>query len=425
MEKDYLYEEMIQGMLNIQSDFIKEIQEDIESWNKAVPVLQNSPEVKVGQTPADVIFKDDFVELLHYKNPGTEEERPPLLMVYALINQPYILDLQSGRSVVESLLKSGIDVYMINWGNPDDRHQFLTLDDYVNYFIDVCVDKVRKDSDRDAVHILGYCMGGTMSVMYTGLHPEKVKTLTLMAAGIDFSDDEGMLSFWANKEYFDAEKVAEAFGTCPGKFLDGAYQWLDPIGNMYSKFQNFSRNVDNEKFVKMFFRMEKWIHDDKDIPGPTFAKFVKELYQENKLVNNKFRLGGKLVDLKNITLPVLTLVGDYDTLVPPKTSLSFNHKVSSEDTMVMRAPVGHIGLSVSSKTHKGMWNDVAEWIKERDLPAPIEDVKGIGKNYGAKLRDAGIETPDDLLESDTDDISNNTGISRKRIDQWKKNAEEC
>lgn len=424
METDHT-ENMVRGL---HEEMIKMMQEDAAAWKKALAVLRDPPEVAVGQTPADVIFKDDLAELLHYRNPGVKDEnRPPLLMVYALINQPYILDLQPGRSVVESLLKAGMDVYMINWGNPDDRHQFLTLDDYVNYFIDVCVDRVRKESGRDSIHILGYCMGGTMSAMYTALHPEKVKSLTLMAAGIDFSGGQGTLNFWAEKDFFDAEKVAQAFGTCPGDFLDSAYQWLDPVGNLYSKFLNFARNVDNRKFVDMFFRMEKWIHDGKDIPGPTFAQFVKELYQENRLAENRFKLGGKLVDLNRITMPVLTLVGDFDTLVPPETSLPFNDRVASTDTSVMSAPVGHIGLSVSSKTHKGMWNDVAKWIKEKDgeVKKPVEAVRGIGKKFGEKLREAGIESHLDLLGSDPEELSGVTGIPAETLQKWIENAEEC
>ncbi len=421
MEKDDYDGKLLKGLMDLQTDFIKGLNEDMTAWSKAISILNSPPEVKVGQTPADVIFKDDIVELLHYRNPVKGGGgRPPLLMVYALINQPYILDLQPGRSVVESLLNNGVDVYLINWGNPDDRHQFLTMEDFVDYFIDICVDKVRRHSGRETVHMLGYCMGGTMSAMYVALHPEKVNSLTLMAAGLDFEKDAGLLNFWANKEYFDPEKVAKAFGNCPGEFLDGAYQWLDPVGNIYSKFRNFAYNADNEEFIEMFFRMEKWIHDGKAIPGPTFAKFVKELYQENRLIKGEFLLGGRRVDLEKITMPVLTIVGDYDTLVPPESSLPFNEKVGSKDTTVMRAPVGHIGLSVSSKTHKGMWCNVADWIKERDGPQklPIGVMKGIGKKYSDLLRDAGIEYVQDLLDIDAEDLAVKTGISIKRIRDW-------
>ncbi len=416
-------EEMDPGNLGrIQMDFLEGHLSDVNAWGESLSLLMNKPDVKVGQTPSETIFEDGMAELLHYKpKKGKEKDRPTLLLVYALINEPYILDLQPGRSVVESLLNEGIDVYMINWGSPDERELFNTLDDFVNYYIGVCVDQVRKDSGKDSINILGYCMGGTMSTMYTALHPEKIKSLVLMAAGIDFKNDPGMLRQWADKEYFDPEKVVEAYNCCPAEFLDGAYLWMDPVGNTYSKFKNLAHNTDQRKFVEMFFRMEKWIHDGKDLPGPTFSKFVKELYQENKLINNELRVGGELVNLENIDMPLLTLVGEYDTLVPPESSLTINEKMKSKDTKVMKAPVGHIGLSVSSKSHSGLWPEVAEWLKKKDNPL-ISEVKGVGNKFAEKLTEAGIETVKDLREYPEEDIpelSEKTGISEKRLKTWK------
>lgn len=412
----------IRQLSDIQIDFLKSVSEDSIAWQNAISLLSSPPEVDVGQTPADVIFKDDIMELLHYRplKDESRNDRPPVLMVYALINQPYILDIEPGRSVVESLLKDDIDVYLINWGNPDDRHQFLSLEDYVDYFIDVCVDKVRKASGRDSVHILGYCMGGTMSAMYAALYPEKVKSLILMAAGLDFENDTGTLGFWADKEYFDPEKVARAFGNCPADFLDGAYQWLDPVGNMFSKFKNFSFKIDDKDFVEMFLRMERWIHDGKPLPGPTFSKFVRDLYQENLLIKNEFYLGGRSVDIRKIDMPLLNIVGDYDTLVPPESSLPFNEKVGSTDTTVMSAPVGHIGLSVSSKTHQGLWRDVARWIHERDGPVrtPLTSIKGVGEKYAEKLQKAGIDSAEELIDADVEQLSKKTGIPDSVISKW-------
>ncbi|MFW6144634.1 MAG: class III poly(R)-hydroxyalkanoic acid synthase subunit PhaC [Candidatus Natronoplasma sp.] len=404
-----------------QIQYMKDLTKNVKKLNDALELLASQPEVEVGQTPAEVIWEGDLAELLHFKQENVEQ-KPPVLLVYALINEEYILDLQPGRSVVESLLNEGLDVYMINWYKPDKRHRFETLNDYVNYFMDVCVDKVRKKRNRDSINILGYCMGGTMSSMYAALYPEKVKSLTLMAAGLDFEEDEGLLSHWANSDYFDPEKVVEAFGTCPGDFLDGAYLALAPVNNTVGKLLNLADNAEDEEFVKMFFRMEKWIHDSKDIPGPAFSKFVGDLYQKNKLIKNEFHIGGEHVDINNITMPLLTIIGEYDTLVPPESSLPFKDKVPSEKTKVMKAPVGHIGLSVSSKVHPDLWGKAAEWIKEHDR-IPLKSIKGIGEKTAEKLKEASVKDGTDLKRADTEELSEKTGISENRIEKWKKRAE--
>ncbi len=408
----------LSAQMKAQNDLMKGLLEHGLDLNKAAKLLRSTPQVEVGQTPAEVIWEKDIARLLHYKAGEDLENRPPVLLVYALINEPYILDLQPGRSVVETLLNSGLDVYMIDWKKPDKRHQFETLHDYVNYFIDVCVDKVRDHRETDSINLLGYCMGGTMSAMYSALHPEKVRSLTLMAAGLDFEEDTGNLKLWAEPDFFDPEKVREAFGNCPAEFLDGAYLFLSPVNNTIGKLLSLADNVDDEDFVEMFFRMEKWIHDGKDVPGKTFSKFVRDLYQENKLVKNELRIGSEKVDLRNIEMPVLLLAGKYDTLVPPESSESFAEAIPSEDTKIMKASVGHIGLSVSSKVHPDLWEDVAEWIQEKEKE-PLTSIKGIGEKTAEKLRDTSITSVQGLAEADVKELSEKTGISEKRIEKWK------
>ena len=158
-------------------------------------------EVGVGETPADVVYSENKLDLLRYDaeaagiEPAADHDTP-ILIVYALINRPYILDLQPGRSVVRRLLEAGFDVYLIDWGEPSQLDASLTLEDYVDRYIDNCVDAVREDAGVDSVNLLGYCRGGTMSAMYTALHEEKVQNLGLMAAGLCFAGEGGVLELW-------------------------------------------------------------------------------------------------------------------------------------------------------------------------------------------------------------------------------------
>ena len=97
----------------------------------------------------------------------------------------------------------------------------------------------RNQNGVDQISILGYCMGGTFSVMYTALHSEKVKNLILMAAPLDFHVDTGLLHVWADKRYFNADKIVEVFGNVPGELLNMGFTLLDPINNTYLKYLNF------------------------------------------------------------------------------------------------------------------------------------------------------------------------------------------
>jgi polyhydroxyalkanoate synthase len=207
-------------------------------------------------------------------------------------------------------------------------------------------------------------MGGTMSAMYTALYPDDVKNLILMTAGIDYKV-EGTLNLWGDKPNFDVDKFVDAFGNVPAEFLQSGFLFMKPIQNLVSKYVNFYENVDNEAFVENFLAMEKWLNDNIPVPGEVFREFVKYLYQENQLVENKLRINGKQVNLKDIKCPVLNLIAENDHLVPPASSLGFNEMTSSKDTKTVVYPTGHIGLSVSSKSLKGLWPEVADWLIQR------------------------------------------------------------
>jgi polyhydroxyalkanoate synthase len=350
---------------NYFESLIREAEKAKEKLTKAVELaLVNPPEVKVGVTPHEVVFTENKLRLLHYRSLAEKTYPVPLLMIFALVNRPYILDLKPGRSVVEVLLKKGIDVYLIDWGVPGDEDKHLGLDHYINRYIRKAVSKVKKVSGSDKVSLMGYCMGGTMSAMYTSLYPEDVKNLILMTAGIDFKV-EGTLSLWSDKPNFDVDKFVEAFGNVPPEFLQTSFLIMKPIQNLVSKYVSFYENVENEQFVDNFFAMEKWLNDNIPVPGEVFREFVKYCYQENLLVKNKLRINGKLVDLRNIKCSVLNLIAEHDHLVPPASSIVFNDLISSKDKEAIVYPTGHIGLSVSSKSLKELWPRVAEWLISR------------------------------------------------------------
>ncbi|MFC4541624.1 class III poly(R)-hydroxyalkanoic acid synthase subunit PhaC [Halosolutus amylolyticus] len=323
--------------------------------------------VEVGQTPSEVVYEENKLRLLHYE-PMTEEQHDiPILVVYALINKPYILDLQPDRSVVQTLLEAGFDVYMIDWGEPSKLDRSLTLDDYVNRYIDNCVDVVRDRSGLDAINILGYCMGGTMTAMYTALHAEKVENLALMAAGLCFAGDGGVLELWGAEDYYDPERVTETFDNVPSEFLDVGFALMDPVANNLTKYVRFYDNVEDEDFVENFARMERWLDEGIDVAGGAYEEFIEDIYQDNKLYENELHLNGEHVDITNIDMPVLQIVAEYDHLIPPGASKPFNEKIPSDDTDIMEFATGHIGMSVSSRSHAELWPDVCDWFEARSV----------------------------------------------------------
>jgi polyhydroxyalkanoate synthase subunit PhaC len=343
-----------------------EIKHGQEKMQKAREVLLKPLNSEIAQTPYEVVYEEDRVKLKRYK-PVTETKfRTPLLVVYALINRETMLDLQPGRSVVQTLLDAGIDLYMIDWGYPSRKDKFLTIDDHVNGYMDNIVNFIRRRHGVDKINLMGICMGGTFCVMYSALHAKKIKNLITTVTPTNFDTDQGLLHLWMKD--MDVDRMVESFGNMPGDVLNFGFLLLNPARLMIDKYVGFWENMDNKSFVENFVRMEKWIFDSPDVPGETFRQFIKDLYQQNLLIKNQMKLDGKRVDLKKITMPLLNFYGHFDHLVPPGACELLTSKVGGEDTEDVCLDTGHVGIYVSSKTQKAFAPKIVEWLRERDRP---------------------------------------------------------
>ena len=339
---------------------------EADGWNRFLKALQiphATSQPTMGTTPHQVVYEKASLRLLRYCNDEVKFAEP-ILICFALVNRPYVLDLQGDRSVVRQLLARGFDVYLIDWGTPTDADCTLRLHDYVCSRMKNVADFVCKHSGSTQLNILGYCMGGTLATMFTALYPERVRTLTLMATPIDFSGEEGMLNLWARKEYFDVDKLVDAYGNCPGEFLQYCFQLMKPVQNIAEKYLAFCERLNDDSFLDNFFAMERWANDSIPVAGETFREYVKKLYQQNQLVRGELSIGDQPVKLDAITCPLLLLVAEHDHLVPPSSTLALQNYVRSAEVKSLSINAGHIGLAVSSKAHRQLWPQAANWIAD-------------------------------------------------------------
>lgn len=348
----------------ILSKLAEEAEKAGESAQKASDVLLETLDTDIAVTPYDVVYEEDRVRLKHYKPTVDIQLKRPLLVVYALINRETMLDLQPGRSVVQNFLEQGIDVYMIDWGYPARKDKYLTIDDHVNGYMDNIVDFILDKHQLDKIHLMGICMGGTFCVIYSALHPKKIKNLVTTVTPTNFDTDQGLLHIWMKD--MDVDRIVDTYGNIPGDIMNMGFLLLNPARLMIDKYVGFIENMANKTFVENFVRMEKWIFDSPDVPGETFRQFVRDCYQKNLLIQSKMEVGGKRVDLKKITMPLLNYYGKYDHLVPPEACELLTSKIGSKDVEDICLDTGHIGIYVSSKCQKEFAPRIARWLKERD-----------------------------------------------------------
>jgi polyhydroxyalkanoate synthase len=329
-------------------------------------------EVDIGSTPKDVFYARETFQVYRYK-PVLDQDKIhpiPMLISTPLINGYEVADLQPDRSLVRNFLNEGIDVYMINWGYPKRCDRYNNIDDYVTDYIDDIVDHVIDASGAEKINLFGICMGGTLATCYSALYPEKVRNLVLTVTPIDFHESKvegqphvGLLFEMGRSVNVDA--MVDAFGNVPADVLNVSFLMASPFTLMFGKYADTIDILDNKEALLNFLRMEKWLFGGPEVAGEAYRQFVKEFIQSNNLVKGKLELGGRKVDLKNVSMPVLNVYAERDHLVPPPTTVALGKHVGNKaDYKELPIKTGHIGIYTGGASQKILAPGVAKWLKE-------------------------------------------------------------
>ncbi len=330
--------------------------------------------LETGQTPSEVVWRRGKARLYHYA-PGQEKEYPvPVLLVYALILRPYILDLVPGNSLVQHPLGEGFDVYMLVWGVPDDEDKDLAFEDYVLEYLPEAVENVVRGSRAEGLTLFGCCQGGTMAAIYAALFPEHLRNLVLLATPTDFAPgDPGLFGLWsvlASERYFgpsalfDPDPVVGTFGNVPadlpGRLLEAA---TSPFANY--AYASLWEDVKQDESTRSFLVVSKWVDDGVPFPGEAFRKWIKDFYQRYRLARGDLELRGYRVDLSRIKCPLLNIAGEKDFICPLPQARATMNLVGSEDKEFLVVDAGHVGLLGGRVAKDELWPRMTDWLKPR------------------------------------------------------------
>lgn len=339
------------------------LEEHSRKVEKTREVLHTAGNIDVGILSHEIVDETRLYKLLHYRPLVSRTAKTPIVFVYALMNKSYILDLQPDKSWLRNLLSQGFNVYLIDWKTPTNIDKYASFDDYVNFYIDDCVNLVSKENSVEKLTLHGYCLGSTMAAMYTTLHQEKVRNLVTIAPIIDTENDGTVLANFAR--HLDVDKVIDTCGNFPREYLYACFSMLKPFKQGVNKYINLVENIDNANFVQNFLRIEKWLYDTPTIAGETFKQWIEDIYQKNLLVKNEMKIGENIIDLSKIRVPLLNIVAEEDHLVSPQCSVALNDSVSSLDKRLMHFHTGHVGLIASSYSQNNVLPKVGQWLRVR------------------------------------------------------------
>jgi polyhydroxyalkanoate synthase len=330
--------------------------------------------LEMQETPHEVVYRIDDVRLLHYyqlgNNVASMKYSTPVVIVYAPVNSYHIMDIRRGRSIVEHFVSAGFDVYLVDWGRQLNNKP--SLSEYVNY-IHQSIKQVKKITHSKQVNILGYSWGGVLSMIYSSIRQENVKNLILQSAHVDFDKDSSILASWFRRLPLD--DIVREFDNVDCRFINLALLMRNPAVHSFDAFRFGGYMNKGTLFYSQLgldaMRIAAWMSDTPMIPSGFFRDYIGKLYQQNQLVKNELQVTlssenkPELVDLAQITMPLLNIVDDKDDICTTPAATPINDIATSDDKKLINFPIGHIELSVSSDAHVKLWPQVVKWLEER------------------------------------------------------------
>lgn len=329
----------------------------------ALQTMRDVGDFDYGATPKQEVWRDGKVVLYRFVGEKAPTATVPLLIAYALVNRPYMVDLQANRSIVKGLLERGEDVYIIDWGYPDRSDRFLMLEDYIERFLGGAVDHLRRAADVPSINLVGICQGGSFALSYAALHPEKIRNLITMVTPVDFHTDGNMLAHWTRD--LDVDLFVDTLGNVPADMMNACYLTLKPWRLLVQKYVGVVDILDDPAALEDFLRMEKWIFDSPDQAGEAFRQYIKQFYQGNGFVNGGIVIGEREVHLGLVEMPVLNIFAEQDHLVPPDASRALRGLVGTRDYSELSFRGGHIGIYVSGRAQAQIPSAIHEWLAQR------------------------------------------------------------
>jgi polyhydroxyalkanoate synthase len=349
------------------SDLIGRVNRDVERSllraRNGIRYVRGTHRPQVGATPKDVVWRRGNAELWRYRN-GTRRYRPPVVFVHSLVSRSYILDLRPGNSLVEYLTDAGLDVFMLDWGVPDELDADNDLARYVDWYLPRAVDAALRESGADEVTLAGYCLGGVLATLYAaGRDDAPMRNLILMATPVDFSEMGAMVAL-LREGRLNADDLVDDTGNVPADALYSGFYMQAPTVEVAQK-ATLLENLWNDEFLDGFQAMAQWSRDHVPFPGAIFRELIEQLVRRNALMTGEIRVGDRVIRLADARGDVLNAMAERDNVVPPAAVEPVMDLVGDPARRgELRLPGGHVTFGTGRSAVKHTMPNLASWIIE-------------------------------------------------------------
>jgi polyhydroxyalkanoate synthase len=328
----------------------REIDRNALRAKNGIKYLAGSRFVRTGVTPRDLVWKQGKAELWRYRS-DRRIHRPPLLMYVGLVGRAYAFDLYPGNSFVQKMMNQGFDTYVLDWGVPDEAEAQNTIANYTHDMLPRAVDALLEASGDDELSILGYCMGGCLTLGALGCGVDlPLRSLILMAVPTDFTK-MGPFFDPIREGSIDLDMLLDDTGNVPASLIRSSFRVRKPTSELVV-YANLWQNLWNDEYMEAFQAFNEWANDAVPFPGAAFRDFANDWLLPNGVINTTLAIRGKRIDLGRIRVPVLCIIAEKDDIVPVACAEPLPTQLTGADVTTVRLPAGHVNLVTGKPADK-------------------------------------------------------------------------
>lgn len=305
--------------------------------------------------PMKVVWSEGTTRLFDYGAPGAAGT--PVLVVPSLVNRAYVLDLTPRRSLVRYLRSKGLRPFLVDWGAPGPAEKDFAIADYVAGRLSAMLDNVIARAGKPG--LIGYCMGGLLTLALATLRPEDVLGQVLMAVPWDFHRPYCLAAAPLQALREPIERSLERLGQLPGDLLQMLFTAQDP-GAVERKYRQFRRLKQSSAAARRFVALEDWANDCVPLTASVTRETFFGWYGDNLPGRGLWEVAGQVVEPRRLAHPALVVVPSRDRIVPFESAMPLADSLPNGRRLVVEG--GHVGMLTGARAVTEIYAPIARAI---------------------------------------------------------------
>ena len=346
----------------------REIARNAARARNGIKWVAGSQWAPLNPTPSDVIWRRGKAHVRHYRRDTPPRYSVPVVAYLGLVGRSHLFDLYKGGSIVQMLMDYGFDVYVLDWGEPDELDAGNTLETYLGHLLPSAIDAICAEAESPDVDVFAYCMGGVMTVHALAAQPDlPIHSVVVLSAPFDWSD-LGPLVDAVRSGRIGLDDLVDDTGNVPGSVILRSFTVRRPTAEIVN-YVNLWQNLWNDRYVEGHQAIGRFLNDHIYLARGVAGQMLEQWMRDNAFVNDRLRFNDQHVSLADVTTPILSVIAERDDIAPVHAASAIADVLPNAPVELLKIDTGHVSLFVGRESVKVVMPSIFEWIAARSVEA--------------------------------------------------------